>query len=140
MTSTWGWLSCARRSGCPWPKVCGAPCVSIRKSKASMSILKAYKFRIYLTEEQQVELAKQFGCARFVYNATLDLRKEAYFASGLTLGYEATTNALAAFKDNPDLAWLKEADSQVLQQSLKDLDKAYVRFFDMAKQGTLPKS
>ncbi|MBL1351849.1 MAG: helix-turn-helix domain-containing protein, partial [Zetaproteobacteria bacterium] len=31
-------------------------------------INKAYKFRIYPTDEQKVFFAKHFGCVRFVYN------------------------------------------------------------------------
>ncbi|WP_346774419.1 helix-turn-helix domain-containing protein [Marinitoga sp. 38H-ov] len=31
-------------------------------------ILQTYKFRIYLTKEQEEKLNKHFGCARFVYN------------------------------------------------------------------------
>lgn len=105
-----------------------------------METQKAVKFRIYPTEEQQKALAIQFGHARFVYNAALELRKDMYFADKTSLTYEDTTEALAEFKkNNPDLVWLKDADSQVLQQSLKDLDKAYKRFFDMKKNGTLPK-
>ncbi len=34
--------------------------------------------------------------------------------------------------------WLKEANSQVLQQSLKNLDAAFSNYFEMRKNGTLP--
>jgi len=106
-----------------------------------MPTQKAVKFRLYPTEQQKAELAKQFGHARFVYNAALELRKDMYFADKTRLSYEDTANALSEFKrNNPDLVWLNEASAQVLQQSLKDLDKAYKRFFDMHKKGTLPKS
>lgn len=102
-------------------------------------IQKAFKYRIYPTEEQQAELAKQFGCARFVYNAALELRKDHFFNTGESLSYEDMANALVQFKqNNPDLVWLEQADSQVLQQTLKDLDKAYQNFFRNHKNGTLP--
>lgn len=108
-----------------------------------MEILKAFKFRLYPTEEQKAELREPFGCqfghARFVYNASLELRKEHFFMSGESLNYEGTTLALTEFKNsNPDLEWLGQADSQVLQQSLKDLDKAFQNFFRNHKNGTLP--
>ncbi len=37
-----------------------------------------YKFRIYLTEEQEIFLAKSFGCVRKVYNLMRDDRIKAY--------------------------------------------------------------
>ncbi len=41
-------------------------------------MLKAYKYRIYPNNEQKIQIAKTFGCCRFVYNQTLAYRKEAY--------------------------------------------------------------
>ena len=41
-------------------------------------MLKAYKYRIYPNSEQRIQIAKTFGCCRFVYNQTLTYRKEMY--------------------------------------------------------------
>lgn len=41
-------------------------------------MLRAYKYRIYPTDEQKVLLAKTFGCCRFVYNWALKLKIEVY--------------------------------------------------------------
>ena len=41
-------------------------------------MLRAYKYRIYPTDNQKVLLAKTFGCCRFVYNWALNLKKAAY--------------------------------------------------------------
>ena len=41
-------------------------------------MLKAYKYRIYPNNEQKIQIAKTFGCCRFVYNQTLVYRKEVY--------------------------------------------------------------
>ena len=41
-------------------------------------MLKAYKYRIYPNNEQKIQIAKTFGCCRFVYNQTLAYRKETY--------------------------------------------------------------
>ena len=41
-------------------------------------MLRAYKYRIYPTEEQKVLLAKTFGCCRFVYNWALNLKIQTY--------------------------------------------------------------
>ena len=36
-----------------------------------LSVLKAYKFRIYPTEEQKQFFIQTFGCVRFTYNQLL---------------------------------------------------------------------
>mgnify|MGYP001037460018 FL=1 len=41
-------------------------------------MLKTYKYRIYPNKIQQEQIAKTFGCCRFVYNQTLAYRKDAY--------------------------------------------------------------
>jgi putative transposase len=74
--------------------------------------------------------------ARLVYNFGLAARKTHYFEHGKGLTYYDTAYMLTVIKRF--VPWLKEADSQVLQQSLKDLDRAYANFFEKAKQGTLP--
>ncbi|MGL9768987.1 transposase [Enterococcus sp. DIV1288f] len=43
-----------------------------------MERLKAYKFRIYPTEEQEIFFAKSFGWVRNVYNLMLDDRMKSY--------------------------------------------------------------
>lgn len=102
-----------------------------------MVIQKAFKFRIYPNQEQQAALAVQFGHARFVYNMALTARKSHYFEHGKGLNYNDTAYMLTIIKQF--VPWLKEADSQVLQQSLKDLDRAYINYFEMVKNGMLPK-
>ena len=41
-------------------------------------MLKAYKYRIYPNRDQKKQIAKTFGCCRFLYNQTLAYRKDAY--------------------------------------------------------------
>lgn len=104
-----------------------------------MQIQKAFKFRLYPTEDQQSELAKQFGHARFVYNRYLDIRKTVFLETSTSLNYNDCANDLTILKSHDDFPWLKEADSQVLQQALKNLNKTFENFFRMVKAGTLPK-
>jgi putative transposase len=103
-----------------------------------MLIRKGFRFRIYPNQEQQAKLAIQFGHARFVYNHFRALRDQTYQETGQGLNYETTTTLLRMLKQEPDYLWLKEADSQVLQQSLKDLQRAYDNWFRMCREGTLP--
>ena len=99
----------------------------------SSNILRGYKYRLYPTSEQQIELAQHFGCKRFVYNHFLDQRQRHYEQTGKGLTYEDTAHQLVQLKRDGEHAWLKEVNSQVLQQSLVDLDTAYKNFFDRVK-------
>ena len=97
-----------------------------------MIVQKAYKFRVYPNHSQQAELAKQFGAVRFVYNHYRVVREGFYLDTGTGLNYNAPNGHPAmdlADILKVDYPWLKEADSQTLQQALKDLDRAYKNFF-----------
>src|SRR5215216_5332320 len=93
-----------------------------------MEVKKAYKFRIYPNRNQQAELARQFGHARFVYNHYRAIREGYYLDTGTSLTYNDCALDLAG-RLKVEQPWLKEADSQALQQALKDLDRAYTNFF-----------
>jgi len=92
---------------------------------------KAYKFRIYPNKEQQTQIQKAFGCVRFVYNYFLDKRIKSYEESKETLTYGKCSSLLTVLKT--ELEWLKDVDKFALQNSLKDLDSAYQKFFKEKK-------
>lgn len=95
-----------------------------------MKTRKGFEFRIYPDDEQRSKLAIQFGHTRFVYNRYRHMREMFYSETGDNFSYVDCANDMSVLKKTDDFAWLKEADSQALQQSLKDLDKAYVNFFE----------
>ena len=88
-----------------------------------------YKFRIYPNKTQQELINKTLGCTRFVYNHFLAIRRDEWKANHNSLTYAKTSNLLTDLKKREDTSWLKEADSVALQQSLRDLDRAYENFF-----------
>lgn len=88
---------------------------------------KAFKFRLYPSNEQQVLIAKTIGCNRFVYNHFLNERKNAYEIYDATINYNGCSAMLTKLKK--EFEWLKEPDSTSLQSTLKDLDFAYQKFF-----------
>lgn len=92
-------------------------------------IRKAFKFRIYPDSEQAAKLDKQFGFARFVYNHYRAAREGYYQDTGTGLTYNDCATDLSE-RLKVDHPWLKEADSQAIQQALMDLDKAYKNFFE----------
>jgi putative transposase len=105
-----------------------------RMQTRSSNMLRGYKYRLYPTAEQQVSLAQHFGCKRFVYNHFLDQRKQHYDQTGKGLSYEDTANQLVQLKRDSEHSWLQNVNSQVLQQSLVDLDTAYKNFFERVKK------
>jgi len=92
-------------------------------------MLKGIKFRIYPNKHQKDLIAKTFGCCRLVYNRGLALRKDAYETAKESIGYKETNAMLTSLKKDAEFEFLKEVDSMALQQSLRDLDKAYQNFF-----------
>lgn len=90
---------------------------------------KAYKYRIYPTLEQEIILRKTLGSCRFVYNWALEQRREAWVTQKKSISYGATSKGLTEMKDSPEKAWLNEVSSVCLQQSLRNLDVAFVNFF-----------
>ncbi|NDJ75142.1 MAG: transposase [Chloroflexi bacterium] len=95
-----------------------------------------YRFRIYPNQTQQEAMAVQFGHARYVYNWGLSERKTAYEETGKGLSYNEQAKHLTDLKR--EQPWLREADSQVLQQKLMDLNAAYQNFFERVKKGIQP--
>lgn len=91
-------------------------------------MLRAYKYRIYPTEEQKVLFSKTFGCCRFVYNWALNLKIEAYKQDKKSVAYKEVQDRMVneLKKENQ---WLTEVNSQALLNSIHNLDTAYKNFF-----------
>ena len=89
----------------------------------------AFEFEIQPNGAQQRRIKQFCGCSRFVFNKALDGQKQAYEAdNNTTFSYTKIANQLPQWKNA--LPWLKDCHSQVLQQSLKDLESAYRNFFE----------
>jgi len=91
---------------------------------------KAYKYRMYATEEQANILARTFGCCRFVYNWALRQRTDAFFQRGERLYYNQLAVMLTELKKQEEVAWLAFVSSVPLQQSLRHLATAFRNFFE----------
>ena len=89
---------------------------------------KGIKFRIYPNREQKNLINQTLGCCRLIYNKGLAMRNEA-FGIGSKVGYFQTSAMLSELKQREDFAFLKVVDSIALQQSLRDLDRGFVNFF-----------
>src|SRR5215475_8432648 len=91
---------------------------------------KAFKYRFFPTNEQAEQLARTFGCTRYVYNQALELRFNSWQQEKISIGYNETAAKLTEWKKEPERAFLCEVSSVVLQQSLRNLDKAFTNFFE----------
>ena len=77
------------------------------------------------------------GARRWVWNWALARWKETFETTGKSISLKQLSTELTALKQMPETAWLKEADSQSLQQVLKDLHRAFSNFF--AKRARYPR-
>ena len=77
------------------------------------------------------------GCCRFLWNRALALEKATYESEGKRLGFSSLCAILKDWKKEDDTSFLAEAHAQILQQALKDLDRAYKNFF--AKRADFPR-
>ena len=94
-----------------------------------MKLNKAYNFRLYPNKENQVLLNKHFGSARFIYNTMLRFKKFFYEKFGESPSNRELSYTLTHLKKLEEYSWLNEVNAQVLQSTLKNLDKAFTNFF-----------
>ena len=88
---------------------------------------KSFKVRIYPSQEQKDIIDNTINSTRYLYNYMLNLREKLYEFFGVSLCYSQSSKVLTELKKTK--TWLKEVDSKSLQQTLRDLDSAYVNFF-----------
>lgn len=92
-------------------------------------MIKTYKYKIKPTIKQQQQLNKTFGCCRYVYNWGLNQKVQTYKQSQKAIGYVELAHQLTALKHTQEHDFLNEVTVESLQQSLRNLDAAFVRFF-----------
>lgn len=90
-------------------------------------MLKAFKYKINPTKEQSILLNKHIGASRFVFNLALECKQMAWVSNRINLTCFELHSQLKDLKT--ECKWLKEVNSQTLQQSITNLDKAYTAFF-----------
>lgn len=103
----------------------------------SKVVKRAYKYRFYPTQEQADQLARTFGCVRYVYNRALAERSRAWTQEQRRVTFADTSKMLTAWKRDPETAWLTEPSKGPLQAALRHLQAAYDRFW--RKQTGYPK-
>ncbi|NEP78513.1 MAG: IS200/IS605 family element transposase accessory protein TnpB [Okeania sp. SIO3B3] len=105
---------------------------SLNVSNRPKTLKSRYKYRIYPNHIQITKLNQLFGCCRYVWNSTLAHCNQLYSNGQKKPSYVDLTKQFIT-QAKQELLWLKEVASSPLQQSLKDLDKAYKNFFNSCK-------
>ena len=102
-------------------------------------VLKAFKLRLYPNKIQRNQIHVNFGCVRFVWNQMLNMQIERYKNNKQARFQNAfaMNNMLKAMK--LEYPWLKQADSISLQNTNRDLDDAFQRFFNPKLKNGFPK-
>ena len=99
--------------------------------------LQALKFELMPNGGQRRAMRRFAGACRFVFNKALALQKERYTQGEKKLDYAGLCKQLTTWRNGPRTPWLKAAPVHPLQQTLKDLERAYTNFF--AKRANFPR-
>lgn len=90
-------------------------------------MFKTYKYQLTPTEQQKVVINKHIGASRFIFNLALETKRAAWSSNRVNIGCFDLMRQLPELKK--ECPWLKEVNSQSLQQSIINLDNAFKRFF-----------
>ena len=102
----------------------------ISEDTATVTRLQGYSFELRVDEEEAHQMRGFAGSCRFVFNRALAFEQELYELCGFRPGYADLCKEMVRWKEEPETSWLKEAPSQPLQQSLKNLEDAWDRHFE----------
>ena len=93
-------------------------------------MLRAIKIRLYPNKTQEQTLNKVLGCYRFVYNQMLAQKQNAYKRDKTNLNVTDLSKWFhgTLLKDE-QYSWLKEQNTKVMKQAIRQMDGAYRNFF-----------
>ena len=93
-------------------------------------IRKAYKIRLKTNSDIESRLVRYCGCARFLWNKSLSMNLDRLDKGQGILWYHELAFWLGLWKKSEEYGFLKECPSQILQQKLMDMDRAFRDCFD----------
>lgn len=91
-------------------------------------MLRAYKYRIYPTDEQKVMFAKTFGCCRYVYNWALEMKELLYWKHNVIVSM-FDMKSMVVHELRQKAPWLKEVSQNALAYAVADLYEGYTNYF-----------
>lgn len=108
-----------------------------KENMRDKTIYLAYKYKLILKEEQKAMFSQWAGNCRYIYNWALALKDSHYKEKEENLQEFEISHRLILLKKEAEKTWLKSSPSQTLQQTIKDLNRAYTNFFK--KRADFPK-
>ena len=99
-------------------------------------MITTHQYRIYPTRKQRLTLESNLEACRNLYNQALDQRKAVYETTGVGLTYLAQANQLTPFRQ--EFPFWASLHTDILQDTLRRLDKAYKAFFRRVKNRENP--
>ena len=90
---------------------------------------RSFRYRLYLNKEQKIFFEKSFGCARYIYNWALNKQIISYQTEKKNISCVDLCKMLTPLKKEKDKLWLNEVSNECLQQSIRNMDNAFTRFF-----------
>src|SRR5262245_34911572 len=100
------------------------------------TLRKTFKYKLKPTPEQERMLDRTLILCRHVYHAAIEERREAWQKCGVSVGYYEQKAELPGIKEAmPEYA---EVHSQVLQEVVQRVDRAFQAFFRRVKVGETP--
>ena len=94
------------------------------------TVRKAYIFRLKTNEKIESKLSRFCGSSRFIWNKVLAMNLERLEKGQGILWYNELAFWLTLWKRSDEYSFLAECPSQVLQQKLKDMERAFKDGFD----------
>ena len=96
--------------------------------------LRTVKIRLYPNKQQEQTLNRVLGSYRFVYNHMLARKQEAYNADKTSLGLcELSKYFHGELLKDEQYSWLKEQNTKVMKQAIRQMLSAYDNFFKFGK-------
>jgi putative transposase len=102
-----------------------------------VEINKAFRYKLRPNPKQEQQFWQFAGAVRWVWNEMLAERKRIYEESGQGVSQYAQMRRLTALQQDTQTAWLRSIHSQVLQEPIKQLQQAFVNFFE--KRASYPR-
>lgn len=103
---------------------------SVVDSSMTHEIKRTYRYCLYPNEAQKQELARTFGCSRWVYNWALETKTKAYYQDEASLSFTDLSGRLTSKKKEEETEWLSEVSAVTLQQSLRNLNQVFTNFLE----------
>lgn len=95
-------------------------------------MFRAIKIRLYPNKQQEQEINKLLGCYRFVYNHMLALKQKEYTDNKINPSLcDLSKYFYGTLRKSEDYLWLKEQNTKVMAQSIRQMLISYDRFFKL---------